>query len=49
MTIKEIYDENEELIDVARHPRMHVYLKVDTKLPKWTMMRLKIFDKKNYL
>ncbi len=49
MTIKEIYDENEELIDVARHPRMHVYLKVDTKLPKWTMMRLKIFDKKDYL
>ncbi len=49
MSIKEIWDEDGNFIDIARHPRMHVYLKVDTKLPRWAMMRLKIFDKKNYL
>ena len=47
--IKEIYDENKEKIDVARHPRMHVYLPIDRDLPKLSMMRLKVFDKNDYL
>ncbi len=47
--IGEILDEKMECIEVARHPRMHVYLRHDKKLPKGTMMRLKVFDKKMYL
>lgn len=47
--IKEIYDENKEKIEVARHPRMHVYLPIDGEVKKLAMMRLKIFDKKDYL
>ncbi len=47
--IGEILDEKMECIEVARHPRMHVYLRHDKKLPKDTMMRLKVFDKKMYL
>ena len=49
ITIKEIFNEDMEKIDVARHPKMHVYLKIDNKLPIWSMMRLKIFDKNDYL
>lgn len=47
--IGEILDEKMECIEVARHPRMHVYLRHDKKLPKGTMMRLKVFDKSDYL
>ena len=47
--IKEIYDENKEKIEVARHPRMHVYLPIDGEVKKLAMMRLKVFDKKDYL
>lgn len=47
--IGEILDEKMECIEVARHPRMHVYLRHDKKLPKGTMMRLKVFDKNDYL
>ena len=49
MKINKIYDEDKNEIDVARHPRMHVYLKLDRKLPIYSMMRLKIFDKSSYL
>ena len=42
--IKEIYDENDELIDVARHPQMIIKLRVDRELNKFDMMRIKIFD-----
>ena len=42
--INEIYDENDELIDVARHPQMIIKLKIDHKLNKNDMMRLKVFD-----
>ena len=47
--IHKIYDEQGASIDVARHPRMHVYLDVDFEVPKLSMMRLKVFDKKGYL
>lgn len=47
--IEHIYNEFMEEIDVARHPRMLVYLPVPENLPKFTMMRLKVFDKKDYL
>ena len=42
--IGEIFDENLESIEVARHPQMIIKLKVNTKLNKYDMMRIKIFD-----
>lgn len=42
--VKEIYNEDGESIDVARHPQMIIKLKVNTKLNKYDMMRLKVFD-----
>jgi len=42
--ITEIIDENNESIDVAKHPQMIIKLKVDKKLNKNDMMRLKVFD-----
>lgn len=48
-TINKIINEDGEEIDVARHPNMHVYLEFNKKLPKYTMMRSKVFDKTNYL
>lgn len=47
--IHKIIDENEKEIDVARHPRMHVYLPVEKNVPENAMMRLKVFDKRDYL
>ncbi len=48
-TVKEIINENNEVIEVSRHPQEIVYLKVDSKLCKGDMMRLKVFDKNEYL
>ena len=47
--IHKIVDGSGKEIEVARHPKMHVYLEVDRELPKLAMMRLKMFDKKDYL
>lgn len=47
--ITEIYDENLEKIEIANHPKMIVKLKVDANLHKYDMMRIKIFDKQNFL
>ena len=47
--IHTIYDEEGSKIDIARHPRMHVFLEVDRVIPKNAMMRLKVFDKNDYL
>lgn len=47
--ISKMYDENMQAIDIARHPRMHVYLELDSDIPKNAMMRLKVFDKNSYL
>lgn len=43
--INKIYDEDLKLIEVARHPRMIVYLDIPYVLVKYSMMRLKVFDK----
>ena len=48
-TITKIYNENHENIDIARHPRMLTYLSGLPKMSKGSMMRLKVFDKSNYL
>ncbi len=47
--IKTILNEEGDSIPVARHPQMHIYLPFDKSLPSNTMMRLKIFDKNDYL
>lgn len=47
--IHRIVNELGEEIDVARHPRMKVILDCDVDVVKNSMMRLKVFDKNNYL
>lgn len=47
--IHRIVNELGEEIDVARHPRMKVILDCDVDVVKNAMMRLKVFDKNNYL
>jgi len=48
-TVNTIIDENGELIDIARHPKMIVKLPFDNHLEKYSMMRTKIIDKKSVL
>lgn len=43
--INNIYDEDGNLIDIVRHPKMVVKLPISTKLNKDDMMRIKVFDK----
>lgn len=47
--VHNIINEDGKVIDVARHPRMIVKLKIDKKLDKLDMMRVKVFDKDSYL
>lgn len=47
--INNIKNEDNESIDVARHPRMIVKFIVEEKLSKGDMMRIKVFDKKDFL
>ena len=47
--VNKIKNENDEEIEVARHPKMITKLRVDNILHKYDMMRIKIFDKDNYL
>lgn len=47
--IKEIFDENMESIDVARHPRMRIFMPVSVPLNKFDMLRIKVFDISSYL
>jgi putative protease len=44
-----IYDKDDNLIDVANHPKMIVKFKVPFKLSKFDMMRLKMFDISDFL
>ncbi len=44
--VTEIIDENGEKLDIARHPQMICYMKVNQKLEKYDMMRLKVYDLK---
>lgn len=46
---EDIRDEKNELIDVARHPRMIVKFKVPFSLKQFDMMRIKVFDICDYL
>lgn len=48
-TIDNIINEDGESIDVARHPKMIVKMKVPITLMRYDMMRIKVFDKENYL
>lgn len=48
-TISKIIDEENNDIDVARHPKMVVKLPISEKLVKYAMMRIKVFDKNNLL
>lgn len=47
--INDFYDEDGNLIEIARHPQMKVKLPLYRVLPNMAMMRLKVFDKKSYL
>ena len=47
--INMIYNENNELIEIANHPKMIVKLPYDGIMVKNAMMRAKIFDKKDFL
>ena len=48
-TVHTILNDKDEEIEVANHPNMLVKLPVDKPLRKWDMMRIKVFDKNNYL
>ncbi len=48
-TIKELYDDFNESIEIARHPQMIIKIGDLPYLPKDSMMRVKVFDKSNYL
>ena len=47
--INNIYDENNNIIDIVRHPKMIVKLPISTKLNKDDIMRLKVFDKRDFI
>lgn len=47
--INTIYSESMEAIDVARHPQMIVKIPIDKEIPVNSMMRIKIFDKNDFL
>ncbi len=49
LVIHTILDENKEQLEVARHPRMHVYIECKDRVPRNAMIRLKVFDKSNNL
>ena len=46
--IEKIMDEEHNSIDIARHPQMVVYLHVDIPLNYGDMMRLKVYDLKDF-
>ena len=48
-TINDIFNDDDELIDVARHPRMIVKLPFDKDISKYSMMRIKTIDKDSLL
>ena len=46
---KELYDKDDNLIEVANHPQMVVKFKIDQELSRFDMMRIKVFDISNFL
>lgn len=49
LTLSKIYDEEDNEITVANHPGMIVKIKVPIELHEFDMMRLKVFDKEDYV
>lgn len=47
--VNNIYDEDGNLLDIVRHPKMIIKLPIKIKLNKDDMMRLKVFDKKDFI
>ena len=47
--INNMYDENDELISIARHPKMIVKMPISVVLNKDDIMRIKVFDKKDFI
>ena len=47
--IPNFYNEDNELIDIARHPKEIIRFKCPIKLEKYDMMRIKMFDIESYL
>ena len=47
--INTIYDDEDNVIDVCRHPKSIIKMNVDDKLQVNDMMRLKVFDKLDVL
>ena len=44
-TIDRIYDEEGNMVDIARHPKMLYKIKINKELPKYSMMRTKLAQK----
>jgi len=44
LTIPDVYDEEGNLLEVARHPREIVKFKCDIEFSKYDMLRIKVFD-----
>lgn len=49
ITIPDIYDKDNQLIEVANHPQMIVKFKTNVKLKEFDMMRVKLFDISQFL
>lgn len=49
LTLSKIYDEENNEISVANHPGMIVKIPISVKLQEFDMMRLKVFDKGDYV
>ena len=47
LEIKEMYDEEMNPLDVARHPRQIIKIPMDKKVDKWDLIRIKKVDKTN--
>lgn len=43
--VDKIYDEDENIIEIVNHPRQIVKIKVNEKLEKYDLMRIKVIDK----
>ena len=41
LEIKEMYDEDMNPLDVARHPRQIIKIPMDKKVEKWDLIRIK--------
>lgn len=41
LTIKEMYDEENNKIEIARHPKQIIKIRIDKKVSKWDLIRIK--------